>query len=71
MSKEFEIRDPDTGELIERIEREDFPLATRRAMAVAVQEALNRRIMAFTGERDATGKPIYCSTIYEGKHREN
>jgi hypothetical protein len=32
MSNVFEIRDPDTGAVIERVERKDMPPAARQAM---------------------------------------
>jgi hypothetical protein len=74
MSNLFEIRDPDTGVVIERVERKDFPPAARQAMAEAIQGMLERREIVFTGERNAEGKPIYRSIIYEGdrdRRREN
>jgi hypothetical protein len=72
--EEFEIRDPDTGAVIERVERKDMPPAARQAMAEAFQRALDRREIVFTGERNAKGKPIYRSMIYKGDRdprREN
>jgi hypothetical protein len=74
MSDLFEIRDPDTGAVIERVERKDFPAAARQAMAEVIQGMLERREIVFTGERNAEGKPIYRSIICEGKRdprREN
>ena len=65
MSNLFEIRDPDTGAVIERVERKDLPPAARQAMAEAFQRALERREIVFTGERNAKGKPIYRSMIYK------
>jgi hypothetical protein len=66
MSKLFEIRDPDTGAVIERVERKDLPPAARQAMAAAFQAMLERREIVFTGKRNAKGKPIYRSMIDEG-----
>ena len=43
MSDLFEIRDPDTGAVIERVERKDFPAAARQAMAEVIQGTLERR----------------------------
>ena len=74
MSNVFEIRDPDTGAVIERVDRKDMPPAARQAMAEAFQGMLERREIVFTGERNAKGKPIYRSMIYEGDRdprREN
>jgi hypothetical protein len=74
MSNVFEIRDPDTGAVIERVERKDMPPAARQAMAEGIQRMLDRREIVFTGERNAKGKPIYRSMIYEGDRdprREN
>ena len=74
MSDLFEIRDPDTGAVIERMERKDVPAAARQAVAELIQGMLERREIVFTGERNAEGKPIYRSIIYEGKRdlrREN
>jgi hypothetical protein len=56
------------------VERKDFPAAARQAMAEVIQGMLERREIVFTGERNAEGKPIYRSIIYEGKRdprREN
>jgi hypothetical protein len=61
--KEFEIRDPDTGAVIERVERKDLPPAARQAMAEVIQGMLERREIVFTGERNAEDKPIYRSLI--------
>jgi hypothetical protein len=72
--KEFEIRDPDTGAVIERVERKDLPPAARKAMAEVIQGMLERREIVFAGERNAEGKPIYRSIIYKGDRdprREN
>ena len=74
MSNVFEIRDPDTGAVIERVERKDMPPAARQAMAEGFQRMLDRREIVFTGKRNAKGKPIYRSMIYEGDRdprREN
>ena len=74
MSNVFEIRDPDTGAVIERVERKDMPPAARQAMAESFQRMLDRREIVFTGERNAKGKPIYRGMIYEGDRdprREN
>ena len=74
MSNLFEVRDPDTGPVIERVERKDFPPAQRQAMAEVIQGMLERREIVFTGERNAEGKPIYRSIIYEkdrDRRREN
>jgi hypothetical protein len=74
MSNVFEIRDPDTGAVIERVDRKDMPPAARQAMAEGFQRMLDRREIVFTGERNAKGKPIYRSMIYEGDRdprREN
>jgi hypothetical protein len=62
----FEIRDPDTGAVIDRIGRKDWPQAARQAMAEALQKALDRRLIVFTGELNAKGKPIYRSLIHDG-----
>jgi hypothetical protein len=43
-----------------------WPLAARQAMAEALQKALDRRLIVFTGERNAKGKPIYRSLIHDG-----
>jgi len=43
-------------------------------MAEAIQGMLERREIVFTGERNAEGKPIYRSIIYEkdrDRRREN
>jgi hypothetical protein len=63
-----------TGAVIERVERKDMPPAARQAMAEGFQRMLDRREIVFTGERNAEGKPIYRSMIYEGDRdprREN
>ena len=52
----------------------DMPPAARQAMAESFQRMLDRREIVFTGERNAKGKPIYRSMIYEGDRdprREN
>jgi hypothetical protein len=69
MKKLFEIHDPDTGTVIERIDHKNWPLAARQAMAEALQEALDRGLIVFTGERNAKGKPIYRSLTHEGGSR--
>ena len=66
MSTVFEIRDPNTGAVIERVERKDSPRAARQAMAEAFQGMLERGEIVFTGKRNAKGKPIYRSMIHEG-----
>jgi hypothetical protein len=49
------IRDPNTGQVLETYAHDD-------PFADVLQEALNRRLLEFTGARDARGKPIYRRT---------
>jgi hypothetical protein len=46
-----DIRDPDTDEVIETVTDDDW--------AECLQEALRRRLLAFTGRRNRDGKAIY------------
>jgi hypothetical protein len=46
-----DIRDPDTGEVIETVTDDEW--------AECLQEALRRRLLAFTGRRNRDGKAIY------------
>jgi hypothetical protein len=69
MSSLFEIRDPDTGAVIERMERKDFPPAARQAMAEVIQGSSSavkscslangtRRASPFTGASSTRGIAI-------------
>jgi hypothetical protein len=57
MTKTRKIRDPDTGRILEEYPFDD-------PLAVVIQEALDRRILKYTGTDDSTGKPIYVRTAF-------
>jgi hypothetical protein len=55
MMKMRQIRDPSTGHIIEEYPLDDW-------FGECMQEALDRRLLEFTGKRDPKGRAIYHRT---------
>jgi hypothetical protein len=62
-TKTRHVQDPDTGRILEEYPFDD-------PLAVVIQEALDRRILEYTGTDDPNGRPIYQRTTL-GEHGLN
>ena len=56
------VHDPDTGEIIEWLDN-----SPEEPWADAQQQALDRRLVKWTGEYDGRGRAIYERTDIEGR----
>ena len=59
-TKTRQVRDPDTGRILEEYPFDD-------PLAVVIQEALDRRLLEYTGTNNPNGRPIYRTLGEHGR----